>query len=87
MFCAFVLSSVDTARIFLWARAVLNWSPLYPHKLGVTSLPQGREAECISLRALLAAKSHPSLLLHVAIVVCGGFICLQIKNIWVPSHQ
>lgn len=49
--CAFVLSSVDSARICLWAgRAVLNWSPWYPHKLGVTSLLQRREAEWVGLR-------------------------------------
>lgn len=87
MLCAFVLSSVDSARICPSVRAVLNWSPWYPHKLGRTSLPQGREAKWVGLRALPAAKSHPSLLLCVAIVVYGGFICLQIRNIWVPSHQ
>lgn len=84
--CAFVPSSVGSARTCLWARAVIKWSPRYPHTLGVTSLPQAREAEWGGLRALPAAKSHPSLL-HVAIVVYGGFICLQIRNVWVPSHQ
>lgn len=81
MLCAFVLSSVGSARTCPWARAVINWSPRYPHTPGVTSLPQAREAEWVGLRALPAAKSHPSLLLHVAMVVYGGFIHLQIRDV------